>query len=49
MWFNVAEANGYETPHNNREIAAKMVTPSQLEEAQLRAKRCMNSNYRDCD
>jgi hypothetical protein len=49
MWLNIAGANGNNDARKNRDTIAKQMTLNQLAEAQLRAKRCMNSNYRDCD
>jgi hypothetical protein len=49
MWFNIAGTYGYDKSREERDIAAKKLAPNQLEEAQRRAKRCMASNYQDCD
>ena len=38
MWFNIASSNGSETARENRDIAAKRMTPNQLAEAQSLAR-----------
>jgi TPR repeat protein len=47
MWLNIAAANGYKD--ENLERATKMLSASDLEKIQQRAKRCMASSYKDCD
>jgi len=49
MWFNIAAANGNELAANGRDIVRTMLSSSGVEEAQKRAKRCMASNYKECD
>jgi hypothetical protein len=49
MWFNIAAAKSYANAVKNRDIAAGKLSPSGVEEAQKRAKRCMASGYKDCD
>lgn len=48
MWFNIAAANGSEQDSKNRDIVAKDMTPSQIEQAQILARGCLNSGYLDC-
>lgn len=49
MWFNIAGANGSSDATENRDRIATLMTPTDLSEAQRRAKACMASNYQDCD
>lgn len=49
MWFNISSARGDKQGAENRDIIAKRMTPVAIEEAQRRAKRCMKSNYKNCD
>lgn len=48
MWFNLAAANeaANDTPLRNlRDIAADMMTPSQIEEVRKLARECKKRNY----
>ena len=48
MWFNIAVANG--TPmHFARDRVERKLSPSEVVEAEKRAKRCMESKYKDCE
>jgi TPR repeat protein len=49
MWFNIAAANGNTKAAGDRDVAAGKLSSSGVEEAQKRAKRCMASDYKDCD
>jgi hypothetical protein len=50
MWFNIAGANGHDTALKNRYLTANDMSHEQLAEAQRRATRCMETNYRRlCD
>ena len=49
MWFNIAAIDGNADAIYNRDIAAKLMTPAQLAQAQQLATRCMKSSYKDCD
>jgi TPR repeat protein len=49
MWFNISAANGNKHGGKNRDILARQMTPQQLEQAQKMARRCMSSNYKNCD
>jgi TPR repeat protein len=49
MWQNIAAANGNNTAADGREIAAGWMTPTDISEAQRRARVCMASNYQDCE
>ena len=37
-WYNIAGANGYEDGVSNRDIVAKQMSPTQVEEAQKLAR-----------
>jgi uncharacterized protein len=49
MWSNVGAANGNKVGVNNRDLAAKRMTPAAIEGAQRQARICIKSNYQDCD
>ena len=48
MWFNIAGANGIGGSDLRGEVEQRM-TREQIAEAQARARRCMASDYQDCD
>ena len=48
MWFNISLANGYEGTSDWRSIAAAPMTLLQIEKAQDMARRCVESDYKDC-
>jgi hypothetical protein len=48
MWGNLAASNGNERGAKVREIAAKQMTPSQLEKAQDLARECVRKKYKGC-
>jgi len=48
MWFNLSAAAGAEIAVNGRDIVTKMMTPSQIEEAQKLARECVAKNYKRC-
>jgi hypothetical protein len=49
MWFHIAAANGFSDAVGERDALAKKLSCEQLEKANDRAKRCMDSDYKDCD
>ena len=49
MWWNIAGANGFALGSENRGKIEKRMTREQIAEAQALARRCMASNYQDCD
>ncbi|MDA9975998.1 hypothetical protein N9F34_04160, partial [Alphaproteobacteria bacterium] len=49
MWFNIAILNGDADAAENRDIIASKLSSSDIVKAQDRAKRCMASDYKDCD
>ena len=48
MWYNISASNGNDTGGKNRDVKAKQMTPSQIEEAQRLAKECVAKNYKGC-
>jgi TPR repeat protein len=48
MWFNIAASSGHEKASKNRDIVAKRMTPSQIQEAQTLARECVAKNYKGC-
>ena len=51
MWYNLASSAGGSqdsTSTENRELAAKQMTPQQIEKAQEMAKACQASNFKGC-
>ena len=48
MWFIIGGANGDEIGSENRDIAAKHMTPQDISTAQSMARDCMSSNYQNC-
>ena len=49
MWFSIAALKGHAGAAKNRDITARQLSSSGVEDAQKRAKRCMVSDYKDCD
>ena len=49
MWLNIAAANGFSDAVGERDALAKKLSCEKLEKANDRAKRCMASDYKDCD
>lgn len=49
MWFNISGANGAQAAIASRDQLASKLSPTDLSEAQRRAKVCMASKYQDCD
>ena len=48
MWGNIAASNGNWNGGKLRELAAKEMTPSQLETAQKLARECVRKKYKGC-
>ena len=48
MWYNIAAAQGLELAKENRDKAAKRMTPTQRSEAQEMSRRCLARNYKNC-
>jgi TPR repeat protein len=49
MWLNISGANGSERGLDTRGIIEQLMTREQIAEAQAHARRCMSSEYQDCD
>ena len=49
MWFNIAAVKGDAEAVTNRDIAAGKLSSADIVKAQQMAKRCMASDYKDCD
>ena len=48
MWLNLASSNGFDMQENLREVSIKMMSPSQIQEAQRLTSVCVNKNYKGC-
>jgi TPR repeat protein len=48
MWWNIVASEGNETAKKGRDIIAKQMTPSQIEEAQKLARECVAKEYKGC-
>ena len=48
-WFNLASSNSSVQGGKNRDMIAAKMTPTDISEAQRRARVCMESQYKDCD
>lgn len=49
MWFNIARAKGHTEAHKSLTILNDLLKQDQILQAQARARKCLNSNYQDCD
>ena len=49
MWFNISVANGHTCAIKNGNILAGNLSSADIVKARTRAKRCMASDYKDCD
>ena len=49
MWFNISGANGVANGSEKRGEVEKRMTREQIAEAQALARRCMASDYQDCE
>lgn len=49
MWLNIAARSGIRSFVDAREIVASSMTPTDISEAQRRARVCLESGYRTCD
>jgi uncharacterized protein len=49
MWFNVATTNGNSLAPWSRDTLEDRMAPTDVSEAQRRARVCMESGYQDCD
>jgi TPR repeat protein len=48
MWINIAASSGNKDALKNRDIIAKRMTPSQIENAQRLARECVRKKYKGC-
>jgi uncharacterized protein len=48
MWLNISAANGFTDAADHRDRIAEGMTPTQIEKALAMARRCMESDYKDC-
>jgi len=48
MWWNIAASQGDKDGTNNRDIAAKKMTPADLSKAQDLARECVRKKYKGC-
>jgi hypothetical protein len=48
MWFNIGATNGDELGGTNRDIIAEEMTSEDISKAQAMARKCMESNYKEC-
>jgi TPR repeat protein len=47
-WLNIATSSGDKSAGKNRDIAAKQMTPTQIEKAQDLARECVRKEYKGC-
>ena len=48
MWVNISASKGNKLALNLRELLVEKMNSSQIEEAQVLAKKCVNKNYKAC-
>ena len=48
MWYNIAAANGAEKAGEWRDERAGLMTSADISKAQSKARKCMDSNYKNC-
>jgi TPR repeat protein len=48
MWWNIAASSGNKGAVTNKDIVAKLMTPSQLKTAQNLARECIRKTYKGC-
>jgi len=49
MWLNIGGANGHAKGSEGRGLIEELMTSEQIAEAEALARRCMASDYQDCD
>jgi uncharacterized protein len=47
-WYNIATANGEKNSRTDRDSLAQKMTPEDISKAQHMAKKCMESDYKEC-
>ena len=48
MWYNIASANGYDKAGERRDEIADKMTSADISKAQVMARECMGSDYKNC-
>ena len=48
MWANISATNGNEIAKSHRKMYAKLMDLAELEKAQAMARKCMESDYKEC-
>ena len=48
MWWNIVASTGDVDAKKNKEIVAKQMTSSQIEEAQRLSRECLKKNFKGC-
>ena len=48
LWLNIGATNGDELGGTNRDIIAEEMTSEDISKAQAMARKCMESNYKEC-
>lgn len=49
MWWNIAASQGDNDAASNRDLMAEKMQPADISEAQRRARKCLASEYADCE
>ena len=49
MWFNIAGANGDASARESRDSLERDMSPAEIRRATKRARKCMASDYQDCE
>lgn len=49
MWFNICAAKGNNDCIKNRDMAAKKIPYERITAIQQKARKCLESNYKNCD
>ena len=49
MWFNIAGANGDASARELRDSLERDMSPAEIRRATKRARKCMASDYQDCE
>ena len=49
MWYNIAAANGYSDASDYRQEISELMTTEQINQAQALARKCLASNYQQCE
>ena len=49
MWYNIAASNGHDKASQHRDMVAGKMTSAEISNAQVFARKCMNSGYNTCN